>query len=375
MKETDIKFLEDSFKKYYFDHFDLIRTPERTSEREFGYQKFNSGMTRHISIKDDKELHLLFMQNTPSDVYCSNAYYSFPNLAMNEKDWKEADLIFDIDAKDLNLPCRENHTISICNECNDISQNSKHCLKCNSTKIENKSVSCPKCIDSSKTEVEKLKDILINDFAISEKNIHVYFSGNEGFHVYAYDSQFQQIGSKERSELVDYIMLNTIIPEALGIKKSKKTRSSFPDFDEKGWRGRFAIAAYGPKAKRSKEISEIINDKNEPFSFEKILTAASKDIGVKIDPNVTMDIHRIFRLPGSINSKSGLTKIYCKNLTKFDPYTDASFLSDEPVEIIANCPIEFCLKNKKFGPYINEKVTVPTFAAVYMICKKLATTA
>ncbi len=50
MKETDIKFLEDSFKKYYFDHFDLIRVPERTSEREFGYQKFNYGMTRHISI-------------------------------------------------------------------------------------------------------------------------------------------------------------------------------------------------------------------------------------------------------------------------------------------------------------------------------------
>ena len=47
------------FKKYYFDHFDLIRVPERTSEREFGYQKFNSGMTRHIPIKDDKELHLL----------------------------------------------------------------------------------------------------------------------------------------------------------------------------------------------------------------------------------------------------------------------------------------------------------------------------
>ena len=87
MKETDIQFLEDSFKKYYFEHFDLIKVPERTSEREFGYQKFNSGMTRHISIKDDKELHLLFMQNIPSDVYCSNAYYSFPNLPMNEKDW------------------------------------------------------------------------------------------------------------------------------------------------------------------------------------------------------------------------------------------------------------------------------------------------
>ncbi len=241
MKETDIKFLEDSFKKYYFEHFDLIRVPERTSEREFGYQKFNSGMTRHISIKDDKALHLLFMQNTPSDVYCSNAYYSFPNLPMNEKDWKEADLIFDIDAKDLNLSCRENHTVSICNECNEISKNSKHCLKCNSTKIEKKSLPCTNCIDSSKTEVAKIKMIvLIDDLAISEENIHVYFSGNEGFHVYVYDSQFQQIGSRERSELVDYIKFNGAIPEKFGMKKFKPNRSSFPDFNEKGWRGRFS---------------------------------------------------------------------------------------------------------------------------------------
>ena len=51
MNETDLKFLESAFKKYYFEQFDLIRVPERTSEREFGYQKFNSGMTRHISVK------------------------------------------------------------------------------------------------------------------------------------------------------------------------------------------------------------------------------------------------------------------------------------------------------------------------------------
>ncbi len=47
MNEIDIKFLEDSFKKYYFDHFDLITSPERTSEREFGYQKFN----KYICLK------------------------------------------------------------------------------------------------------------------------------------------------------------------------------------------------------------------------------------------------------------------------------------------------------------------------------------
>lgn len=373
MKDADIKFLEDSFKKYYFDHFDLIRVPERTSEREFGYQKFNSGMNRHISIKDDKGLHLLFMQNVPSDVYCSNAYYTFPNLPMNEKDWKEADLIFDIDAKDLNLSCRNNHTVSICNECGQTSKSSKQCSKCNSVKLEKKSLPCKNCIDSSKIEVSKLSQILIDDLAIYKENIHIYFSGNEGFHVYVYDSQFQQMGSRERSELADYIMFNGTIPETFGMKKFKPERSSFPEFNEKGWRGRFAKQVFGNKSKRSKIISELLA--NGYSSFQKTLDDISEEIGVKIDPNVTMDIHRIFRLPGSINSKSGLTKIQCQDITKFDPYVEASFLSDESVEIIANCPIEFSLKNKKFGPYINEKVTVPIFAAVYMICKKLATIA
>ena len=133
------------------------------------------------------------MQNIPSDVYCSNAYYTFPNLPMNEKDWKEADLIFDIDAKDLNLSCRKNHTISICNQCDEISKESSQLSKCNSTKLEKKSLPCNNCIDASKNEVDKLSEILTEDLAISKENIHVYFSGNEGFHVYVYNSQFQKL--------------------------------------------------------------------------------------------------------------------------------------------------------------------------------------
>ncbi|WP_299291259.1 DNA primase small subunit domain-containing protein [Nitrosopumilus sp.] len=373
MNESDIKFVESSFKKYYFNHFDLIKVPERTSEREFGYQKFNSGMVRHISIKDDKELHLLLMQNIPSDVYCSNAYYTFPNLPMNEKDWKEADLIFDIDAKDLQLECRNDHTVSICSDCNKISKNFQHCDKCNSSKLEKKSLPCKTCIDASKSEAKKLSNILIEDFLIPKENIQIFFSGNEGFHVYVYNSQFQEIGSRERSELADYFMLNGVIPETFGMKKFKPNRSSFPDFNEKGWRGRFSKEVFGTKSKRSKIISELLA--NGYSTFQQTIDNVSEKIGVKIDPNVTMDIHRIFRLPGSINSKSGFTKIFCKDLAKFDAYQDAVFLNEESVEVLANCPIEFRLKNKKFGPFNNEKVTVPTYAAVYMICKKLATIA
>lgn len=370
MNEQDIKFLEDSFKKYYFEHFNLIHVPDRTSEREFGFQKFNSGMTRHISLKDNKDLHLLLMKNIPSDVYCSNAYYSFPNLPMNEKDWKEADLIFDIDAKDLNLDCRISHTVSICNECNTVFNQHDNCPKCNSAKLEKKSLPCKNCIEGTKIEVKKLTDILIDDLAIDRENIHVYFSGNEGFHVYAYNTQFQELGSRERSDLADYVLFKGLIPETFGMKKLRPNRSFFPDFSEKGWRGRFSKQVYGSKSKRSKVISELIA--NGYSSFQKKLEELSSIIGANIDPNVTMDIHRIFRLPGSLNSKSGFTKILCSDLTKFDPYNEASFLSEDSIEINANCPVEFKIKNKKFGLYNNERITVPTYAAVYMICKKLA---
>ena len=110
MNDKDIGLLEESFKKFYFDNFNLIHVPENPCQREFGFQKFNSKMSRHISLKSDKELHLLLMEKIPSDVYCSNACYSFPNLPMNEKDWKNAELIFDIDAKDLNVSNRDKHS-------------------------------------------------------------------------------------------------------------------------------------------------------------------------------------------------------------------------------------------------------------------------
>ena len=370
MLEQDLKLLEGAFKKYYFDHFDLIHVPERTSEREFGYQKFNSGMIRHISIKTNEELRLMLIQNIPSDVYCSNAYYSFPNLPINEKDWKEADLIFDVDAKDLNLDCRKDHSCIKCQKCENVSKTQSICPNCSSNKIDEKSLTCIKCVSAAKNEVIKLTNILSKDFDIPQKNIQVFFSGNEGFHVYVLKSQFQKLGSRERSELVDYLMFRGAIPETFGMKKFNPQRSSFPEIGEEGWRGRVSKQIFGTKSKRSKEITEIIS--NGYSLFQKRLTSLQDTLGIKIDPSVTMDIHRIFRLPGSINSKSGLSKVFCNNLEKFNPYQDACFIDDEKIEVFANCPITFTLKNKKFGPYNKEKVTIPKFAAIYLICKGFA---
>ena len=374
MLEQDLQLVETTFKKYYFDHFDLLPIPERALEREFGYQKFNGGMNRHISIKSNEELRLILITNIPSDVYCSNGYYSFPNLPMSEKDWKEADLIFDIDAKDLNLDCRQEHTCIKCLACDEISSLQSTCPSCKSTKIEIKSLTCKNCINGAKQEVFKLKKILEEDLNIKKEKIQVYFSGNEGFHIHVTNSTYQQLGSRERNELVDYIMFRGVMPETFGMKKYKPERSSFVNIDDEGWRGRASKHIFGSKSKRSKAITEIISDPNGYTIFQHKLENLKDIIGVKIDPNVTIDIHRIFRLPGSLNSKSGMSKILCENLEKINPFSDACFIDDEKTDIVANCPIEFTLKNKKFGPYNNEKVTIPKYAAIYLICKGLGNT-
>ncbi len=330
MLENNLIFLEETFKQYYFDHFNLIRVPDRSIEREYGYKKFNSGMIRHISIKTDEDLRLMLMRNLPSDVFCSNACYSFPNLPMAEKDWKEADLIFDIDAKDLNLSCRRNHTCIKCISCGEISLLQDICPKCKSNKLDHLSLSCENCILGVKKEVLNLIKILTDDLQIDYKNIRVSFSGNEGFHLYVTNSSYNQLGSK-------------------GVAKE----------------------LFGSKSKRSRTITKITSDGYSAYQ-QKLEEMGKSSIGIKIDPNVTVDIHRIFRLEGSLNSKSGLAKLACDNIEKFNPYIEACLINDKSVEVLAKCPIEFRLKNKKFGPYTNEIVSVPKFTAVYMICKGIA---
>ena len=371
MFENDLKFLEESFKQYYFDHFDLIHVPDRSNEREYGYKKFNSGMIRHLSLKTDKDLHLMLMTNLPSDVFCSNGYYSFPNLPMTEKDWKEADLIFDIDAKDLELSCRKDHTCMKCVSCAEISLVQDTCPKCKSNKLGLVSLPCQNCISGVKKEVLNLVKILTSDLQIDDENIRISFSGNEGFHVYVTNSSYNQLGSNERRDLIDYIKFQSAIPERFGFPKNNPSRTSFPDLDDPGWSGRVAKELFGSKSKRSKTITKVISDGKVAYQ-QKLEEMGKNSIGVKIDSNVTSDIHRIFRLEGSLNSKSGLVKLACEDIEKFNPYTEACLIDDKPAEISASSPVKFRLKNTTFGPYTNEKISVPKYAAVYMICKGIA---
>lgn len=106
--------VRSTFRGYYFKP-DMIEAPDKIEQREFGYMQFGQvGMVRHLSFKSVKELTATIMKEVPSDIYCSNAYYRFPTYPMQEKQWLGADLIFDIDGKDLQLPCVPSHSYPVC---------------------------------------------------------------------------------------------------------------------------------------------------------------------------------------------------------------------------------------------------------------------
>lgn len=369
MKDPEAAFVRECLRRYYYKRFSAVEIPDDTHQREFGYRKVDSGMIRHVQLKTKGDLRLLLMQEAPLDVYVSNARYLFPSLPMNEKMWQNADVIFDIDAKDLNLECRPSHTVHVCGDCGRGAAGFR-CGQCGSGKVSSVSLPCDSCIKHAKKEVKKLLDMLNEDFGINQEGIRVYFSGNEGFHVHVTGSQFGELKSRERSDLADYIMFRGITPEALGMQKNKPASASLPDISEKGWRGRFAREAFGSKSGRAKKASKIISAGYGAFAS--MLSGMSDALGVRIDPGVTMDVHRVFRMPGTVNGKSGMTKVPCADIDSFNPYRKAVLMPGEDALVRALCPTRFQLNGQRYGPYDDEQVEVPAHAAVYMVCKGLA---
>ena len=133
------------------------------------------------------------------------------------------------------------------------------CPKCKSNKLDVISLPCQNCISGVKKEILNLMKILTGDLQIDSESIRTTFSGNEGFHVYVSNSSYNQLGSNERRDLIDYIKFQSAIPERFGFnKKNDPSRSSFPDLGDPGWSGRVAKELFGSKSKRSKAIIFVI---------------------------------------------------------------------------------------------------------------------
>jgi DNA primase small subunit len=347
-------------------------------EHEFGYMLFGSGMIRHLSFRNIGELLVRLIRDVPSDVYCSNAYYRFPMYTMQQKQWMGADLIFDIDAKDLHLPCELLHSYSICTNCRKVQESKTEICKCCKTgKLNRVSIPCNKCNYALKKEVKHLVDLLICDLGISEGAIRIYFSGNNGYHIHISDEQFHCLDSQARSDIVCYLIGNGIMTESIGVRKSEPSGDGFLIKFPKsgimyGWRKRITLKL-GIDQSSTNKLRNMVQQKGGYSGFKAELLKMVKDMGVRIDPQVTMDVHRVFRMPGTINSKSGLAKIRCNNneIELFDPLNDACLLSDKEVNVETKVPIKLKLRGQSFN-IKKETTKLPVYAAVYLICKGLA---
>jgi DNA primase small subunit len=372
--------VRSAFRGYYFKP-DMIEEPSKMEQREFGYMQFGqAGMVRHLSFKSIKELTATIMKEVPSDIYCSNAYYRFPTYPMQEKQWLGADLIFDIDGKDLHLPCVPSHSYPVCTNCGHASppapdeRKEYSCPACGGKKADNVSIPCVRCINGSKKEVKRLVEFLTGDLGMRQGDIHVYFSGNNGFHVHVSDSAYIPLDPQARSDLVGYLSGSGLMAESVGVRKGNADNLFFIKFPKSGlaygWRSRVASKLKIDSTSIIK-LTHIVEQKGGYTPFKVDLDRMARDIGVRIDPQVTTDVHRVFRMPGTLNGKSGLAKMKCKDLDSFDPFVDACVLGESKVSVRLKAPVKLKLKNKPFS-ISKESAELPAYAAVYLICKGLA---
>lgn len=423
-KSQTYQIFRQAFREYYFKYGKNIESPTEIKRREFGFRYLGpkgepARMVRHLAFGSVGEILAMALREVPSDLYCSNGYYRFPTYSMQEKDWLGADLIFDIDTKDLNLPCKTEHSYLVCESCSQVIKYKKgleRCQICNSPTLALESIPCEMCLDGAKKEVRKLLLMLTEDFGIAENDIQIYFSGNDGFHLYVTDPNFQHLDAQARSEMTGYILGKGLLPETIGVYRKTRTNEcqkgtnnnhntdgdprsniagyaddphiayskykerrgnqnnflvksprSDPDY---GWRKRL-YQQLGIKDSFGPKLKNIVQRKGGYHTFKIELDKIGKELGVNIDPQVTMDVHRVFRLPGTLNSKSGLTKMKCSDLDTFNPLDDACLLGEAETKVKIKIPVKLTLKGQTFK--IDETVTsLPAYAAIYLLCKNLA---
>jgi DNA primase small subunit len=378
-KDANQIWLMKMYRKYYFNYFSNIVIPKEIDHREFGFRQFDGKMYRHILFGNSRELNAAIMKFNPSDIYCSSSLYANPADSMDKKDWKGSELIFDIDGKDLKLDCTKTHNYIKCKECNFINKGIElKCPNCNGLHFFTVDIPCKKCILSLKKEVTKLKEILTTDLGIDEHDILVYFSGNNGFHIHVDDKNYYDLNSMERSEIAGYLLCKGFRIETLGIRKNSESKyvpiSNKKNYISVGWRNRILKKIKINLSLKNEKFAQQIRllEDSQKLNLTDIVSNATSDMSVKIDPVVTMDIHRIFRLGGTINSKSGLAKAPCPDLDSFDPFKDACFLNVSPdIQIDSKIDDTLSFNGKRYA-IDKGKNKVSENVAIYLISKGLA---
>ncbi len=366
--------------------------------------------TRHIGIGSHEELVQALVESPPQGAYHSAAFYNVPVAKiMEEKGWLGSELVFDIDADHLKVACTREHDAWFCKnkDCGAMGHGEppQTCPHCGGSSLAVRKWFCDRCLGVAKSNAIRLHDeFLVNDLGLDPASITLNYSGHRGYHVRVNDAEVNTLNSAARVELVHFIKGIGLDSERL--VHLEREAVVIPNRQAPAWAGRIAdalirfirdIDTYEGtdrwlsvlREERSREILLAGLSRNPPIisgavkglgikSWREIVARAVEQDGVKIDEPVTHDVHRIIRLIGSLNGKTGflVKKLTRDELDTFDPFVDSIVMTGDLRVRIRPMPLpvpKFKIGDEYYGPYNDETVDLPMAAAVFLLCKGVAT--
>jgi len=335
--------------------------------REIALQPFDQNTyIRHLAFNDIDELTKYIVSRVPRNLFYSSAIYEYPSAkSMDEKVWLGADIVFDIDSDHIR-GCIVKE-VWICEKLHyGEGDPGSTCPYCGSNIIVKTDLISRECLNLALDHVIKLCDILMEDFGISKNRIHVYFSGNRGFHIHVHTtSKEMRMSSDVRREIVDYIKgigldINTILLNVyMDKRRRKRIEILLPSTNDYGWRRRIAKSLQRLSMKR--DIISIIN------------SCITESI-VEIDEKVTIDTRRLVRFPYSLHGKTGLMVTPIKLDEEFDIYKAIpSMFLKERIRIVPLINIDkLDILNIRLKMTTRKRISVDEYIGLYMALKGLA---
>ena len=115
-------------------------------------------------------------------------------------------------------------------------------------------------------------------------------------------------------------------------------------------------------------------------TWTKIITILMNDIKCDLDIPVSIDVHRLIRLTGSINGKTGflVQPIRYHEINEFDPFSNPLVFSlTKETKVPTFITTKYCpkirIKDEIYGPYYEgEKINLPEAVSLFLVCKGVA---
>lgn len=407
LNQYTVSYLRDLFRNYYRNN--PVANPIAIETREVGIGEFGKKISsRHISFRDVTGLNKYLVEKTPFFVSYSVGYYKHPDRRpMENKELFGADIVYEFDADDFDLPCKNEHDVWFCKSCQAFGNGHKDvCPECQG-KTEIIEWVCDKCLGHAKKETLRLMDFLETDFNLDPKTFIISFSGSKGYHLRVTDKSIIPLSKSSRLQMMNYILGKNLdlkllgfefkdkqwfcpSPKSLGL--SSKLLTFLKEYIQETTKEQLINDFNLTKAKATKIIDnkEVIlnkmdynilwhgfskDSKSDAKFWEDLLNLAISKISFRIDPMSSSDIYKIMRMPETIHGGTGLLSSLIKtreDLEKFDPFSDAVIFREDKVKRIEiTRPInKFKFLNKEYGPYsLGERLDLPEAVSVYLLLK------